>query len=124
MHSPGPKWQWLKRVLHLCRCDMRERWDDLRIFLFVARQGGLTGAARALKLDPATVGRRIQAFEAALDRPLFVRSPQGYALTEDGARLLPRAEAVETEMRAGLERNWPRGPFPEQRQMPQDRKRD
>ncbi|MEO0485074.1 MAG: LysR family transcriptional regulator [Pseudomonadota bacterium] len=79
------------------------RWDDLRIFLFVAREGGLTGAAKALRLDPATVGRRVAALEAALDRKLFAKSPQGYALTEDGTRLLPRAEAMEAETRAGLE---------------------
>lgn len=79
------------------------RWDDLRIFLFVARHGGLTGAARALKIDPATVGRRITALEAALDRALFAKSPQGYELTEEGARLLPRAEAMEADLRAGLE---------------------
>ena len=82
---------------------MRDRWDDMRIFLSVAREGGLTGAARALRLDPATVGRRVQALELSLDRSLFVKSPQGYALTEDGARILPRAEAIEAEMRAGLE---------------------
>lgn len=75
----------------------------MRIFLSVAREGGLTGAARALRLDPATVGRRVQALEASLDRTLFLKSPQGYALTEDGARLLPRAESVEAELRAGLE---------------------
>ena len=36
-----------------------ENWDDLRIFLTVAQSGSLTVAAQVLKIDPATVGRRI-----------------------------------------------------------------
>ena len=34
-----------------------ENWDDLRIFLAVARVGSLTIAAQLLKVDPATVSR-------------------------------------------------------------------
>ncbi|MEL6608530.1 MAG: LysR family transcriptional regulator [Pseudomonadota bacterium] len=82
---------------------MTERWDDLRIFLSVMRHGGLTGAARALRLDPATVGRRIAALEQRLDRVLFVKSPQGYAPTEEAARLTPRIEEMEAALRAGVE---------------------
>lgn len=70
-------------------------WDDLRVFLAVARAESLSGAARALKLDPATVGRRIARLEEALGAPLFLRSPQGYAPTEAGQRLLPHAAAAE-----------------------------
>ena len=70
-------------------------WDDMRIFLSVARRDGLTGAAAALGLDPATVGRRVRRLEEALDTPLFAKSPQGYALTEAGQRLLAHAEAAE-----------------------------
>ena len=60
------------------------RWDDLRVFLEVARQGRLLAAGRRLGIDPATAGRRIAALEAALEARLFERSPQGYALTEAG----------------------------------------
>lgn len=81
---------------------MDGRWDDLRIFLCVAREGGLTAAGRALKIDPATVGRHIARLEGAMDRPLFVKSPQGYDLTQAGADLLPRVEAMEAELRAGF----------------------
>ena len=62
-------------------------WDDLRIFLAVARAESLSGAARVLRLDPATVGRRIARLEAALGQPLFTKSPQGYAATAEGQRL-------------------------------------
>ena len=36
---------------------MTENWDDLRIFLAVARGESLSAAARLLRMDPATVGR-------------------------------------------------------------------
>ncbi|WP_299395474.1 LysR family transcriptional regulator [Pelagibius sp.] len=72
------------------------RWDDLKFFLAVARSGQLTTAAKGLKVDNATVARRIRALESALDARLFDRNPKGYSLTEVGQRLLPAAEAMET----------------------------
>lgn len=72
------------------------RWDDLRVFLEVARQGQLMSAARALGMDAATVGRRVAALENALDAKLFDRSPKGYALTEAGRRLLDPASHMQT----------------------------
>jgi DNA-binding transcriptional LysR family regulator len=76
-------------------------WDDLRVFLAVARAEGLSGAARGLRLDPATAGRRIARLESSLGAVLFAKSPQGYALTEAGQRLLPRAEAAEAALAEG-----------------------
>ncbi len=78
-------------------------WDDLRVFLAVARSESLSGAGRALKLDAATVGRRIARLELALGVPLFVKSPQGYALTDAGGRLLPRAEQAEQAVSGAAE---------------------
>lgn len=77
-------------------------WDDLRIFLAVARAESLTGAAKALRLDPATVGRRISRLEEALSAALFVKSPQGYVLSEPGQRLHAHAQSVEEAMRGAL----------------------
>ena len=73
-------------------------WDDLRIFLAVARTESLSGAGKRLKIDPATVGRRIARLEAGLGARLFGKSPQGYALTEEGARLMPHAERAEAAL--------------------------
>ena len=71
-------------------------WDDLRIFLAVARSESLSGAGKRLKIDAATVGRRIARLEEVMGARLFAKSPQGYALTEEGTRLLPHAERAET----------------------------
>ena len=78
---------------------MLDNWDDMRLFLAVAREGGLSAAGKQLRLDPATLGRRMMRLEKALGTGLFVKSPQGYALTVAGAELLARAEDAETAMR-------------------------
>ncbi|MFN3936102.1 MAG: LysR family transcriptional regulator [Gemmobacter sp.] len=77
-------------------------WDDLRIFLAVARAESLSGAGRRLRLDPATVGRRIGRLERALGTRLFLRSAQGYALTDEGARLMEHAARTEAAVEGAL----------------------
>ena len=77
-------------------------WDDLRIFLAVARQDSLSAAARALRLDPATVGRRISRIEEVAGTVLFLKSPQGYALTGDGERMMTHAVQAESAVGAAL----------------------
>lgn len=70
-------------------------WDDLRVFLAVARAQRLDVAARTVSLDATTVGRRIARLEAALGTTFFKQSRSGHVLTEAGQRLLAQAEAVE-----------------------------
>ena len=85
-------------------------WDDLRIFLAVARSESLSGAGRRLQIDPATVGRRIARLEDAMTARLFVKTPQGYSLTETGTRLLSHAERMETNVsEAGEALSGPEG---------------
>ena len=45
-------------------CEME--WSDLRIFLAVAREGTLGGAARVLSQTQPTMGRRLRALEEAV----------------------------------------------------------
>ena len=73
-------------------------WDDFRIFLAAARGGSLSEAGRNLRMDPATVGRRIARLEQRLGVSLFVKSQQGYALTEAGLHLLAPVEEAERAM--------------------------
>lgn len=75
-------------------------WDDARVFLAVARRGTLSSAATALNLGVATLSRRIERLELALKIPLFVRQQSGYQLTEDGAALIEKAEALEVAAHA------------------------
>jgi len=72
-------------------------WDDLRIFLAVARTGGLLSAARRLGIDHTTVARRLSALEAAVGARLVDRSPRGARLTDAGLKLLQHAERIEAE---------------------------
>lgn len=74
-------------------------WDFYQIFLIVARQGGLTGAAQATGLSPATVGRRILQMEETLGRSLFHRSQTGYTLTTDGQLLFEELREMEAAVR-------------------------
>ena len=76
-------------------------WDDIRVFLAIARAGHLLGAAKRLRLNHATVARRLNGLETALQTKLFVRRPSGCNLTDDGERLLAHAERMETEMLVG-----------------------
>ena len=78
---------------------MMGNWDDLRLFLAVAREQSLSGAGKLLRLDPATLGRRMARLEKTMQAVLCVKSPSGYALTEAGVQLLSRAEAAEQAMR-------------------------
>lgn len=70
-------------------------WNDLRFFLAVSRKKSLTGAAVSLNSTPSTVARRIGALEGSIGTPLFIRSQQGYELTDAGGGLVDRAESVE-----------------------------
>ncbi|HEX4297975.1 MAG TPA: LysR family transcriptional regulator [Devosia sp.] len=73
-------------------------WADLRLFLDVARLGGLSAATTTTGLSAATLGRRVTALEKQVGEALFVRSHSGYALTRAGDELLRRAEDVEAAM--------------------------
>ena len=71
-------------------------WDDVRVFLAVARAGQFVAAARSLKVDHATVARRVTALERALNARLVDRRTTGVLLTGAGTRFLASAERMET----------------------------
>lgn len=77
-----------------------QNWDDVRIFLAIARNGQILGAARALGLNHATVARRLTALEEAFSARLFTRRTRGCDLTAEGEALLERAEIMESAMLA------------------------
>jgi DNA-binding transcriptional LysR family regulator len=71
-------------------------WDNVRVFLAVARGGQFVAAARRLRLDHATVSRRIAALEAGLGVKLFDRRTTGARLSSAGERFLATAEQMES----------------------------
>ena len=74
---------------------MTMNWDDMRVFLAVARDGSLSAAARHLKVTQPTVGRRLGQLESDLGTRLFDRLPDGFVPTQAGEELLPIAEDME-----------------------------
>lgn len=75
-------------------------WDDLRIFLALARHGTLLAAAKHLHVAQSTVGRRIASLEASLAVRLLNRTPHGYVLTLAGENVRDHAERLEAEAHA------------------------
>jgi DNA-binding transcriptional LysR family regulator len=71
-------------------------WNDLKCFLGVAREGSTIAAGKALGTSQSTVQRRLAALERALGRKVVTREAAGYRLTEEGKRLLPYAERIES----------------------------
>lgn len=78
-------------------------WDNWRFFLAAHRAGTLSGAADALGVTHATVGRRLSALEETLDTKLFERLPAGLELTEAGRNVLEKAASFEEQV-CGLQR--------------------
>ncbi|SKA38151.1 DNA-binding transcriptional regulator, LysR family [Enhydrobacter aerosaccus] len=74
---------------------MAPSWDDLRIFLTLAREGTLTTAAKALGVSHPTVARRVQALEQQIGARLFERLPDRFVPTGAGEELLGDAEVME-----------------------------
>ena len=75
-------------------------WDDVRIFLAVARAGQFLAAARRLGVNHATLSRRVTALEERLQTQLVIRRTNGCELTPEGEIFLSAAERMESEMLA------------------------
>ncbi|WP_156839591.1 LysR family transcriptional regulator [Novosphingobium aquimarinum] len=75
-------------------------WDDLRVFITAVRAGSYTAAGPRLNMNRTTVGRRINALEAALGLSLFRETPFGPEPTHAGQMLLAAAERMEAEVAA------------------------
>jgi DNA-binding transcriptional LysR family regulator len=72
-----------------------QRWDDVRVFLAIARERSLGQAGRRLQLDTSTVSRRLSALEETLGAKLFERTRQGLIATPTAEQMLPAAEEIE-----------------------------
>ena len=73
-------------------------WDDLRLFLAVARSGSISGAAKQLGVQHSTISRRIRQFELKLGARLIERKTGGYELTQAGEHVKEAATNIEREV--------------------------
>lgn len=71
------------------------KWDDLRVFLEVARQGSIHAAAKRLKLDHSTVCRRIDKLESHLSVKLLDRTQRGIVVRDDAQDILKHIEGMD-----------------------------
>jgi DNA-binding transcriptional LysR family regulator len=70
-------------------------WDNLRVFLALAEEGSLTGAARRLKVSHPTIARQIKALEDDLGARLFDRLPDRFQPTAAALELMQDVQAME-----------------------------
>ncbi|MGH1465367.1 MAG: LysR family transcriptional regulator [Cognatishimia sp.] len=73
-------------------------WDDIRFVLAVIEAGTVSGAARTLNVNHATVLRRIAAFESTHNVRIFAKSAQGYTVMPEHARVVEALRGVEDSM--------------------------
>lgn len=81
-------------AIHLRMANTEPGWELYRSFLEVVRERSLSGAARALSLTQPTLGRHVDALEAALGATLFTRAASGLYPTAAAIALVPHAEAM------------------------------
>ncbi|MCP4987849.1 MAG: LysR family transcriptional regulator [Colwellia sp.] len=77
-------------------------WDDIKIFLEVARAERLSTAAKRLTMDASTVSRRLHKLEESITTKLFDRTQEGHVLTDDGKLLLESACKMEQDAENAL----------------------
>ncbi|KAA5834999.1 LysR family transcriptional regulator [Saccharopolyspora hirsuta] len=88
--------------------------SDLRIFVAVARTGGITRAAAELHTVQSSISARIAGLERELGAPLLRRHARGVALTAAGEQLLGyarRITALADEASRIVRDETPRGPL-------------
>ncbi|HMK79899.1 MAG TPA: LysR family transcriptional regulator [Paraburkholderia sp.] len=86
----------------------RVSWDDLRVFIVVARTLSFRKSAAALRTSSSTVVRRMERLEDAIGFRLFHRFPDGVSLTAEGRSVYATAQQMEHashSLRARLDRD-------------------
>jgi len=71
------------------------QWDDLRVFVTLARSESVREAALHLNVSHSTVIRRIEHAERQLGIQLFLKRKEGYKLTSDGDTIFKECSKIE-----------------------------
>lgn len=77
------------------------RFDDLQLFVRIAREGSLSAAARQLAISPAVASAGLKRLEQQLQARLFVRSTRSLRLTAEGEGFLEHARQALQSLEAG-----------------------
>ncbi|MDU1142223.1 LysR substrate-binding domain-containing protein [Aeromonas rivipollensis] len=80
----------------------RENYNDLHVFMLVAREGSFTRAAARLGLAQSGISRTIRELEARLGVQLLVRTTRSLSLTQAGEQLYRTALSGFQSLDAGL----------------------
>lgn len=80
--------------------DMSSNWNDLQYILAIYEKKSLVAAAKVLKVDETTVGRRLNALEQELGTKLFERKKGGFTPTPAGLKVLETAGPIRRQMLA------------------------
>ena len=75
-------------------------WDDLKLFLSVARLGSIRAAALELGVNQSTVNRRLEVLEQAVKLRLFDVTTRGHVLTAQGLALAGAATPMQAQAEA------------------------
>lgn len=75
-----------------------DRFREIETFVSVAARGSLSAAAREEGVQPAVIGRRIDALEARLGVKLMVRTTRRLTLTFEGAAFLEDCQRILNEL--------------------------
>ncbi|MEW6644588.1 MAG: LysR family transcriptional regulator [Pseudomonadota bacterium] len=79
-------------------------WEDVRYFVALVRHGTLSATARALRVNHATVSRRLASLESVFGQPLFERRAEGFVLNEAGRAVLDETIVMEEAASAAFRR--------------------
>lgn len=77
---------------------MPDRLSGMEVFVQAVRLGGISAAARHLRMSPAMAGKHLDALEARLGTTLLHRSTRRLSLTEAGADYLGRTSRILTDI--------------------------
>lgn len=76
--------------------EMTDDWDNWRLFMAVARERGLAGAANVTGKSAPTLSRRMLMLERVTGKELFHRHPRGYELTQEGKAVFKKVAQLES----------------------------
>ena len=77
-------------------------YAGLEVFLAIAEQGSLRGAAKALGVGPPAISHQLKALEARIGASLYTRTTRSVDLTDAGRALLARVGPALAEVAGAL----------------------